>query len=308
MHSDLQRVLDGYGVDAPTQLTPVVPPSRIDPAPTVVSPAVTGDQPPVDNDERRSRRGWILLALLIAVVIGLLTWWFLSGSNSNQAPAQVKVPDVRGMSVEVATRALTNADFRVNADARQVADATIDKGSVISTDPAAGSLQDKGSEVVLTVSTGPELVEIPPLQSLSYDEAASALTRLGLKPKKAVIDSDRPKDEVLNTSPPAGTAVPPGTTVTVKVSGGTVVVPNVVGKTIDEAVKILTDLGLEPQGAEQSSLLVPPKQVISQSVAAGQDVTTGTVILLTYAVFPGQGEPPTPTPTPTDGNGNGNGG
>ena len=300
MQADLQRVLDGFGVDAPTQLTPVVPAARLDPAPTAVTPAVTADQSPVGPPPRRSRRWLILVGLLLAICAGAAAWWLTSGPPA--APAQVEVPDVTGMAVDVATRALENKGFVVSDSVEERADAEIADGAVIETNPAMGSLADEHATVTLTVSTGPELVQIPNLVSLSYKGAASALTKLGLVPKQVTVESDRPKDEVLNTNPPAGTEVEPGSTVYVKVSAGTVPMPNVVGKSIEEATQILTQLGLVVKREKQDSLLGTDHEVTAQSIAEGEKVPRGTEVTLTFISLVVGGDPP-----PGNGNGDGDG-
>lgn len=303
MQADLERVLDGGGVEAPTQLTPIVPPARIDAAPTAVTAAMTAGQPPADADERRSKRGLIVLALVVAAVIGLLAWWLLGHNGKPAAPVQVRVPDVRGMTVEVATRALANSGFTVDPNIDKIADATVKEGAVISTDPPSGELADKGGQVALTVSTGPALVKVPGLQNYSLREAQLALSRLGLKSKAEKRQSDQPTNQVLNTNPPEGTEVPPGTRITLYVSAGTVTMPNVVGKSLSEATKILTDLGLKPTSSGQQTLFAPDQQVLSQSVPEGQDLPWGSDVALTYAV-----NPVSPSPSASTDNGNGNGG
>jgi serine/threonine-protein kinase len=62
------------------------------------------------------------------------------------------VPDVTGEDAASAAAALRNAGFVVG-QVNQPSD-TADSGTVISTDPSAGSQADKGSKVTMTVSTG----------------------------------------------------------------------------------------------------------------------------------------------------------
>ena len=69
-------------------------------------------------------------------------------------PADVEVPDVVGLDATEAAAELGQAGFRV----RRVneSSSTVDDGSVIRTDPAAGEPAERGSVVTLYVSTGPE--------------------------------------------------------------------------------------------------------------------------------------------------------
>jgi hypothetical protein len=67
----------------------------------------------------------------------------------------------------------------------------------------------------------PATIGIPPLQGLTYDDAATALTALGFVPERVDEASDSvPAGRVIRTNPPAGTQILPGEPVQVIVSTG----------------------------------------------------------------------------------------
>lgn len=68
---------------------------------------------------------------------------------------RVAVPSVSGMSVDDAEDVLTGAGFNPREGGSEHSD-SVPEGSVVSTDPSAGSRVRPGSTITLTVSSGPE--------------------------------------------------------------------------------------------------------------------------------------------------------
>ena len=138
-------------------------------------------------------------------------------------PAPVNVPDVEGMDQVEATQTLNNASFKVQKSSEP--SATVPAGSVISTNPAAGSAAPHGATVTIIVSTGPEQVTVPnvstPGNPMTQAQATSALTAAGLDVRVVMIPSSAPNNgKVITQSPVAGTTVNKGATVTITVGTG----------------------------------------------------------------------------------------
>ncbi|MDN5797279.1 MAG: Stk1 family PASTA domain-containing Ser/Thr kinase [Intrasporangium sp.] len=73
-------------------------------------------------------------------------------------PDTVAVPDVKGLTQELATQALKDRGLSVSGT-KDVDDPSQDKGKVVSTSPAAGQTVDTGSAVTLNLASGK--VEVP---------------------------------------------------------------------------------------------------------------------------------------------------
>jgi serine/threonine-protein kinase len=101
--------------------------------------------------------------------------------------------------------------LRLEPKVREAFSSDVDKGVVIGTDPGAGAKVERGGEVVVVVSKGPPLVEVPNVRGAdSVQEAVGLLREAGLRPGDVSGDADgRP----FRTDPPAGTMVPEGSTV-----------------------------------------------------------------------------------------------
>ena len=133
--------------------------------------------------------------------------------------------------------------------------------------------------MVLTVSNGPQPIPLPDVHGETYAQAKAALAALGLPSTQAqVFDDTTPIGSVVSTTPGPGD-VPPGTTVTVNVSQGPkiVVVPDVSGETIAQAIADLSAKGLQP-GAQYG----PPKarHVYLTDPAAGSSIPHGSTVNL----------------------------
>ncbi len=293
MKADIERAIAGHEVGAPTgtrAMTNTAVGALAGLGGGLGATQTTGQRPVLDDDEEpeeKDRRAlWWVLGVVGVILLGALAYGIYQWTQPEET-AQVEVPEVTGQDFESAKRALENDGFVV-ADPVEETSAAVTEGDVISLDPEAGSEADKGSEVTLTVSSGPDQVTIPQLTGFQYEEAKSLLEsdKYGLKVKKNEQESSAPEDEVINSNPPGGTAVDKGSTVTLLVSQGQSTVPNVVGMDVDDAENALEDAGLKASTNEESSDTVPEGQVIAQSVPQGQQRPRGTTIELTVSSGP----------------------
>ncbi len=158
----------------------------------------------------------------------------------------VDLPTVAGKTYEIASGLLRTAGFlprRVDK-----ADPTIATGDVISQDPSTPQAA-KGSEVVLTVSSGPGKVAVPNVVNTKEGDALSALADLGLVavlPSLQVPSASIAAGTVISVSPAPGKQVARGTKVTLTVSSGPaqITVPTLVGLSEGDATAALKKLGL----------------------------------------------------------------
>jgi serine/threonine-protein kinase len=132
----------------------------------------------------------------------------------SKGPQPVPVPDVHGQTQAQATLALKRLGFTVTFTT--TFSDSVAKGIVISNNPHDGTAA-KGSTDALTVSKGPEFVNVPNLQYDTTSDATRQLRALGLV--VAVRQQVRGGNGqlVLDTDPRAGTRVRVGTTVTLLV-------------------------------------------------------------------------------------------
>lgn len=295
MRKDIERVLAGQAVEVPAAATAVVGATSVAPAAPIL-PVAGGARraepdPDEEGEEPENRAKWWIIGAIAVLLLAGIAFAIYKATEAPPAPAQAEIPNVSGKSVESATRAL-EPEFVVSKDIQRQASSEVDEGLVIETDPAAGERVDEGSTITLIVSDGPKQVQIPALQGLSYSEAKDNLEAKGLKVKKQLQDSDLPRNQVINSNPPAGDSVDVGSTVELITSRGQVTVPNVVNQTVEDATKALEDLGLKVTTKDDPAATVPDGTVIAQSIAPNEKVSPGTTIELTVSAKPGDGTDP----------------
>jgi serine/threonine-protein kinase len=230
---------------------------------------------PVARKDNR-KRNWIIAGCVVAgLLLAALLYFLLIGNKA-------VVPNVVGRAAGEARSQIAEAGFKSHVFSK------VDKapvGEVISQSPPGGQKAKKGSTIILNVSSGPGDVVMPDVEGLSQSEATSQLEKLGLKVNVVKdYDPDIGKGKAIRTVPDAGEKAQKGSEVELHVSRGPkqVVVPDVVGQTLDEATKTLEDAGFEVSSTEADSP-EDQDQVTKQSPAAGQKADDGGKIKLTVA-------------------------
>ena len=209
----------------------------------------------------RSRRGywWIALLLIVASMAGATGWYFGAGPGSFTT-----VPTVVGVGQADAKKALEDAGFTVKLDQRN--DPVVPQGAASGTDPAAGASAGRGSTVTLFLSLGPAILDVPTVVGSQETDARTALARFTVAGESSKQFSDQAAGVVLAALGADGNALPAQYpekgAITLVVSAGAI--PDVAGKSIDDATATLTAAGLAPTvGDGEFSDTVPKDTVIS---------------------------------------------
>ena len=144
----------------------------------------------------------------------------------SQGTGTVSVPALVGLTEADASGDLTSAGLESRVV--QAPSATVDRGVVITQDPAAGLQIDVGSTVAITVSTGPAPVAVPDVTGETLAAATRTLQQAGLLvgTVQQRQDASLPAGQVIDQSPASGGDVAPGSAVDLTVSqGGTATSP-----------------------------------------------------------------------------------
>lgn len=198
----------------------------------------------------------------------------------SKGPEIVQVPDLAGTPVADAKRKLRDLGLTVGTVHKKFSD-EVAKGSVIGTDPAAGSKRRPETAVALTVSRGAE-VDVPDVTGRDRADAEATLRGAGFEVKIADGTAHSPHDKgrIARQAPGAGGKLGRGDTVTLTLSAGPemVTVPDVTGKTAADAKQALSDAGFEVE--VKKPFLFPRDKVESQSVAGGGQAAKGSRITI----------------------------
>ncbi|MDO5628888.1 MAG: Stk1 family PASTA domain-containing Ser/Thr kinase [Mobilicoccus sp.] len=133
----------------------------------------------------------------------------------SRGPRPVPIDDIVGTPLADAQSTLEEAGLTVTVAPDRVYSQSVPEGSVVATDPGEGPLYS-GDEITLTVSRGPEMVEIPPVRTLSENQAIAALEDAGFEVKVERILGGL-YGTAHTTIPGTGESAPKGSTVTLRV-------------------------------------------------------------------------------------------
>ncbi|HEY3672541.1 MAG TPA: PASTA domain-containing protein [Acidimicrobiia bacterium] len=245
--------------------------------PVVVEAAVE----PVKTRRRRAPGAvrWISYLVIAAILLALVGGGIAIAAVSSEA-GTVAVPSLVGLTQAKATDALASTGLSLKIVTRNADDPA---RTVITQDPAPGAFVSDGGSVQLVVSRGPPPVLIPTVAGQSPADAQAALEAQGFVVEvRHQFDETVPVDVVIGTDPAGGTKLARDSSLTLLVSDGPapVPVPDVSGKTFDEASQQLTAAGFTVSRADDFSDTVAKDKVIGTDPSAGQGANRGAQIVV----------------------------
>ena len=161
----------------------------------------------------------------------------------------VVVPDVMNLEKEAALEKLNKAGIQVLL--RETYSNDYEASKVINQVPAPGETVQKEREPVqLLISMGPQKQEMPSLAGVAASDAVTLLKSMGMTNvlTERVVSSEA-LDRVVSTEPRTGEPLDTGTQITLSISGGECVVPDLYRMTLPEAEGYVLDsqLTFDPQ-------------------------------------------------------------
>lgn len=228
---------------------------------------------------RRNRK----VALILAVSLGIGGWWTLVGPGS-----RVVVPSTVGGSYEEALRIITPLGLNVVVENRF--DEEIAKGKIIESLPAGGDKIDSAGSVKLIISKGPERFTVPMTAGLTPQAAQAAVKKspLLVGTITEVFNSEIPKGFVISSSPTSGASVKRDTKINLLVSKGIqqVALASYLGKSGEQALNELTELGFSVEVGYAFNETVPELAVIFQNPAGGTSIDKGAKVTIQISKGP----------------------
>jgi eukaryotic-like serine/threonine-protein kinase len=134
-------------------------------------------------------------------------------------PSSVPVPRLYGRTPAQAESVLQGAGLTLGAQSRDYS-SEVAEGSIFFQNPSVGANVEPGTAVDVTVSLGPEQVEVPEVYGLSLAAARAALSNAGLDSTAIEVEGDEAAGTALSTDPGVGAMLDPGSTVSLYYSAG----------------------------------------------------------------------------------------
>jgi eukaryotic-like serine/threonine-protein kinase len=243
---------------------------------------------------------WIIGVVLVLAVVGGVAYYLLAGGKT------YAVPLVNNEPVSAA-QAQVRAQHLVPVVVDQP-NGNVAKGLVIRSNPAEGNTVAANTVVTLYVSTGAAPVSVPNVEGKQENAAQTLLQNDGFQVQvKTDPTSTEPSGTVVNQTPVGGTSLPPGSKVTIYVSGSATV-PNVVGLPMASAVTLLQNDGFKVnQVVAAGTANTTPGNVWQQTPSANSSQAAGSTVTIYIqpAASPSPSASPTPSPSGSGGFGGG---
>ena len=236
-----------------------------------------------EAEKRRSPAFNIITGALVSLVLCAILFVSLALLHSCEASntEAVDVPNFVGMNY---SEIEGNASYNFKWDVINVYDSSKPEGEIIKQEPEAGSKKVKeGAVVTLTVNSSDTLIGVPYVTSEPEETAVAKIKAKGLTAEVIYIEDEGTAENIVrDTSPKAGSDI----TVTEKVKVfvkktdevTTVQVPDLSGKTRDEASEIIASAGLVFDYDYNNDIDVTAESVIGQSPLKGSVVEMGSTV------------------------------
>jgi len=229
----------------------------------------------------RSSYLWLVVKLMFAagatlmvtvVLFFLLAGFIVSGGRP------VQVPNLIGDTIVDALAELEGTGLKLDPAISRRYSSIVPQNSIISQDPSPGRMVKSTRTVRVVLSRGPEMIRVPDVTGGDVRQAVVSLADVGLRPEAEVRVHYAARPEiVVGQDPPAGSLLERDSGVHLLVSQGarrlTYVMPELVGKSLDEVVEILSVLNLKIRATRE------PREDMPEDVVFYQDPLPGTAIV-----------------------------
>jgi serine/threonine-protein kinase len=193
------------------------------------------------------------------------------------------VPSVAGRGYGQAQQAFAGIPVRLNRVDAADPTGKIPAGSVIRTDPAAGSKVKRDATVIVYTSTGPPIVQVPKVTGQPQATATGTLTAAQFTVKTSQdYSTSVPAGSVISQDPAAGASVPKFSAVNLVISQGPplVTLPQISnGTSLDDARATLENLHLKVKVKRVFGGFLD--KVVGMDPKAGTQVPVGSQVTLT---------------------------
>ena len=199
-----------------------------------------------DGMDKKKKIIIIAAAAAVLILAGIITA-FATGLLGGR---EIEAPDFTDMTVEEARDYISEneLDLRIK-EGDEVISEDIEKGHIVSQDPAGGEMIREGGAIKVNVSIGLGDGTVPDLVGNDREDAESLLEAAGFTLGSVTEQaSDEDAGTILSQDPSAGSEAEKGSAVNIVVSDGSKAqasVPYLIGRTVSDARSALSNAGLQ---------------------------------------------------------------
>lgn len=272
---------------------------EVDYDPTAKTQRISTDQYEKINRTRGKKENKFVTFIkehkVLSSIIGLIILFFLAFGGTMLIlnitnPKEVDVPDVVNLTKEEAEQKIKDAKLVFEVESEEY-NTEIEENHIISQDPKHMDNFNKvkeGSTIKVVISKGTEKTKVPNVKGKQREEAVQLIEDAKLKVEVVEETSKTVKEGyVISQETNPDIEVNAGDTVKIHVSTGTekTTVPGVLGKTQEEAKKILQDSGFVVTVTNSEDSSKENGVVLKQSLDEGKSVDKGSAITITVNTF-----------------------
>lgn len=234
--------------------------------------------------------GFIIGAVAVLVIAGIIGLGALLGWFSGDSE-EIKVPNFVGRTFEEAQALAQETGLEI-ARGEDVYSPDQEEGKITSQNPTADSVVSPGKLITVYVSKGKKDGVVPKIVGMDYKDASEYLKTFGFELGIVKTESSTlPENVIIEQSVEEGSTASKGTKIDVTVSDGkgkeTVKMPNLIGKTPDEANAIIDTEGLKLGDATYEETTTTAQNLIFwQQYPEGTELEKGTAV--SYKVSKGE--------------------
>lgn len=241
-----------------------------------------------NGNKKKKLRIAVLILIVLVSISGIFAFSQLMGKSG-----EVKIPQIVGLKQDEAKKLVEDAKLKFVLVGTEKSSQPV--GTIIRCYPDEGTKVKVNSDVRVSVSGGLTGTGIPNVKNVEINSAKQIITDSGFTVGNITYAADDSiqKDYVISQTPDPESSDTSDKSIDLVVSTGAaqkyVVVPDIHGKTLDQATAILANLNLklgtkEPTVTDSASL---KNTISSQSIDPGQSVLEGTAISVSYYFYSG---------------------
>lgn len=228
----------------------------------------------------------IAIIVLIVILIPVIGFYGTQAILNVGRAKDVKLPNLVGKTIEEAEQELNKSKLKI--EKKEEFNSEIEAGKIISQNPPfiENYTVKENSTVEVVVSKGTEMIKVPKIIGMEYEEAEEEIKKYNLQAEKIdKVSKTVEKGIVIEQEPAENTEIKAGEKVKIYVSCGNglkqIVTQYVIGKTEKDAKELLTKDGLEVEVVNEEDTTKENGIVLKQSIEAGKTVDEGTKIIIT---------------------------
>jgi len=261
-------------------------------APIMVKDSSEKIPPTVAKLNNKKRWKWIVGGLLFLLLLGLgiaFANYITLGSTN--------VPNVLGKTKTEAQDLIKQAKLTINdAAVTSVYDNKVAKDLIVAQDPKAGETVKVGRPITIVVSKGADEGKFPNVITgqLSKDNAVNLIETAGFTGAIKIVTKPSPnvpKDIVSEQNPAPNATWSKNGDISLTISSGPqfykINMPNVIGRTSEDAQKILEDNKLVVKGETEDSTTSPIGVVMRTTPNPGETIQQGEEVTMVVSRGPG---------------------